>query len=67
MLTRADGRINPVPDALAVTAAVRRALPRGADAPGVGTVIALGPYVEHVVRPDGEPDEGVRVLHPRPH
>lgn len=67
LLTRADGRINPVPDALAVTAAVRRALPRGADVPEVGTVIALGPYVEHVVRPDGEPDEGVRVLHPRQH
>lgn len=67
LLTRGDGRINPVPDALAVTAAVRRALPHGADAPQVGTLIALGPYVEHVVRPDGEPDEGMRVLHPRQH
>ncbi len=67
LLTRADGRINPVPDALAVTAAVRRALPPGADASHVGTVIALGPYVERVVRPGGEPDEGVRVLHPRQH
>ncbi len=67
LLTRGDGRINPVPDALAVTAAVRRALSHGADAPQVGTLIALGPYVEHVVRPDGEPDEGMRVLHPRQH
>lgn len=67
LLTRADGRVNPVPDALAVTAAVRRALPHGADAPQVGTVIALGPYVEHVVRPDGEADESMRVLHPRQH
>ncbi len=67
LLTRADGRINPVPDALTVTAAVRRALPHGADAPRVSTLIALGPYVEHVVRPEGEPDAGVRVLHPRQH
>ncbi|MGH3978610.1 MAG: hypothetical protein ACRDRZ_06360 [Pseudonocardiaceae bacterium] len=61
VLRRADGAVNPVDEARAATAAVRRL---AGDRPGCGALIALGPFAERVVQPPDELDRGVRVVHP---
>ncbi|CCH28888.1 hypothetical protein ABZ816_28200 [Actinosynnema sp. NPDC047251] len=66
-LTRPDGATSPAAEALAATTAVARRIQdmRGEPLP-VTTVVAVGPYVAHVVQPTGDLNRGVRVLHPKP-
>lgn len=72
---RADGwtvqtdgaAVNPAGDALELSGRVAERLrelhPAGADA-RIGTIIAVGPYVEHVEQPATELAGSARVLHP---
>ncbi len=66
-LTRPDGATNPAAEALEATSAVARRIQdmRGEPLP-VTTVVAVGPYVGHVVQPTSDLNRGVRVLHPKP-
>ncbi|MGM1059309.1 hypothetical protein [Saccharothrix sp. Mg75] len=66
-LTRTDGVLSPAGEALAATTAVAKRIQdmRGEPLP-VTTVVAVGPYVGHVVQPSADLNRGVRVLHPKP-
>ncbi|MDR6598794.1 hypothetical protein ACFFSW_09075 [Saccharothrix longispora] len=66
-LTRPDGVLSPAGEALEATKAVARRIQdmRGEPLP-VTTVVAVGPYVGHVVQPSADLNRGVRVLHPKP-
>src|SRR5699024_3115604 len=66
-VTTDDGAVNPATTALERCARfatrIREHHPTGVAAP-VGTVIAVGPYVEHVEQPATELTGSTRVLHP---
>ncbi|MEU5695671.1 hypothetical protein [Actinosynnema sp. NPDC020468] len=66
-LVRGDGATSPAAEALEATKAVARRIQdmRGEPLP-VTTVVAVGPYVGHVVQPTADLNRGVRVLHPKP-
>ncbi|GAA3876520.1 hypothetical protein GCM10022243_46740 [Saccharothrix violaceirubra] len=66
-LSRGDGATSPAAEALEASSAVARRIQdmRGEPLP-VTTVVAVGPYVGHVVQPTVDLNRGVRVLHPKP-
>lgn len=66
-LTRPDGAMSPAAEALEACTAVARRIQdmRGEPLP-VTTVVAVGPYVGHVVQPTVDLNRGVCVLHPKP-
>jgi hypothetical protein len=66
-LVREDGAVNPAGEALAAAGAVTTALAARNLAPiPVSTIVAVGPYVGHVVQSTQDLHQGVRVLHPEP-
>lgn len=66
-LVPADGAINPAAEAQRIASVVIRQLrTMRAEPPPVTTVLAVGPYVGHVLAPAADLHRGVRVLHPTP-
>ncbi|SFB59239.1 hypothetical protein SAMN05216266_12357 [Amycolatopsis marina] len=66
-LVRTDHAVNPATDALALAATVEERI-RSMDgaSPVIGTVVAVGPYVETVEQPAADLAGRIRVLHPTP-
>jgi hypothetical protein len=66
-LVRTDDAVNPATDVLALAAVVRdRVLAVDGVVTPIGTVVAVGPYVESVEQPAADLAGNVRVLHPTP-
>jgi hypothetical protein len=66
-LVRTDDAVNPATDVLALAAVVRdRVLAVDGVVTPIGTVVAVGPYVETVEQPAADLAGNVRVLHPTP-
>lgn len=65
-LTGPEGLANPALPVLRSAAQARRVIGGATGDDRVHTVVAVGPYVEHVEVPAAEADTGVTVLHPTP-
>lgn len=66
-LVSQDGSPNPATEAVAAaTAVAQRIQQMRAEPLPVSTVVAVGPFVGHVVQPSADLNRGVRVLHPKP-
>lgn len=66
-LVRTDEAINPATEALALSEAIgARLAAELPSCPPVGTVVAVGPFVETVEQPPADLAGPVRVLHPTP-